>query len=346
MSAVKISIDEGVNLKLLIPNIFTRSNLFSTGKSKIRPCHENIELNTCKGTSIYFTGEELRQDDLDVFLALLYFNTQKNYGPNSEKHEKKSSYRVVFKLKDILKMMNWSYRSAYIEKLNLCLDRLLSSNISIKTNDYNIDSRLILEVERPVSNRNDPYICLLSDNILCLLTDKTTTFIPSWQRKSLNSFGKWLHAYYGSHAQPLPISVDFLQKLSGSKIEKRFKFRQKLYEELDNLKSVGFLDNFKIDESDKVHVLRSRKINNSHSSIFNNQIISTLDAFVNHTDEKHLDLDELYAIDNFNMSKDDFESEVKKSLRIMESHKFIRSYFPVPNDKRKLHIIRRGSKLK
>ena len=46
---------------------------------------------------------------------------------------------------------------------------------------------------------------------------------------------QWLHGFYASHAQPLPISIAKLHTLSGSEAGELWKFTQTLRKNLDHL---------------------------------------------------------------------------------------------------------------
>ncbi len=75
----------------------------------------------------------------------------------------------------------------------------------------------------------------------------------------------WLHGYYASHAEPLPVKVDTLRQLCGSKTKTLYSFRQKLREALKALaaEDVGAIETWQIDDNDLVHVDRGKAITSS-----------------------------------------------------------------------------------
>jgi hypothetical protein len=70
----------------------------------------------------------------------------------------------------------------------------------------------------------------------------------------------WLHGYYSSHAKPLPVQVDTLRSLSGSKDKTLFSYRQKLRRALDELKAIGAIASWQIEAADLVTVDRGNAI--------------------------------------------------------------------------------------
>ncbi|HEX2243237.1 MAG TPA: plasmid replication initiator TrfA, partial [Gammaproteobacteria bacterium] len=70
----------------------------------------------------------------------------------------------------------------------------------------------------------------------------------------------WLHGYYATHAKPLPVKVDTLRSLSGSKAKKLYHFRAALRQALDELKATGAIASWQIDTDELVTVNRGNAI--------------------------------------------------------------------------------------
>ena len=70
----------------------------------------------------------------------------------------------------------------------------------------------------------------------------------------------WLHGYYATHAKPLPVKVDTLRSLSGSKAKKLYHFRAALRQALDELKATGAIVSWQIDTDELVTVNRGDAI--------------------------------------------------------------------------------------
>jgi hypothetical protein len=88
------------------------------------------------------------------------------------------------------------------------------------------------------------------------------TAIDWQQRQELRGkpLALWLHGYYATHAKPLPVKVETLRNLSGSKTAALFKFRQQLRKALGELKAIGAIASWQIDAADLVTVDRGDAI--------------------------------------------------------------------------------------
>ena len=88
------------------------------------------------------------------------------------------------------------------------------------------------------------------------------TAIDWQQRQQLRRrpLALWLHGYYSSHAKPLPVKVDTLRSLSGTKNPQLFAFRRQLRKALAELKTMGAIASWQIDAADLVTVDRGNAI--------------------------------------------------------------------------------------
>ena len=77
------------------------------------------------------------------------------------------------------------------------------------------------------------------------------------KRKQLATMAKKLHSFYFTHREPFGLYVKTLHQICSSRIAVMAKFRYKLRQALDELKSIGFLDSWEIDKNDVVRVMRS-----------------------------------------------------------------------------------------
>ena len=70
-----------------IPNAFARSALFNVANARKgeRSNVKRLEIAALRGISITYTGEELRQDDEDVFLQLLHIARDTELGQPDRK---------------------------------------------------------------------------------------------------------------------------------------------------------------------------------------------------------------------------------------------------------------------
>lgn len=89
------------------------------------------------------------------------------------------------------------------------------------------------------------------------LYDAGWTDIDWQQRKKLmrKPLGQWLHGFLASHAEPLPLTVDYLRQLSGSRNATLRRFKQHLQKALADLQAIGAITSYSFD-GDKVVIRR------------------------------------------------------------------------------------------
>jgi TrfA protein len=88
------------------------------------------------------------------------------------------------------------------------------------------------------------------------------TSVDWQQRQELRAkpLALWLHGYYATHAKPLPVKVETLRNLAGSKAKTLYHFRAALRQALDELKVIGAIASWKIITADLVTVDRGDAI--------------------------------------------------------------------------------------
>ena len=69
------------------------------------------------------------------------------------------------------------------------------------------------------------------------------------RRLSRKPLAQALHGYYSSHRNPYPVSVQFLQKITGSRNRQPAGFKRRCREALDDLVEVGFLSSYSIEKA-------------------------------------------------------------------------------------------------
>ena len=236
-----------------LPNPMARSALFTVG-NKTEPrmyykSHKTIQ--TISGYVITYRGEELRQDDEDVFLQLVHLARKHPLGE-----------RVEFAAYSLLKELNWSKSSEGYDRLRAMLDRLQGTSLRITSQhpgEGGFQGALIRKFAWK-DDENAPltkWVVFLEPEIVKLFSPNGYTQVFWEQRLRLkSSVAKYLHGYYGTHEQPYPMKVATLQTLSGSRAARLTDFRKALRKALDLLVTERFLDRWNIDGSDLVHVIR------------------------------------------------------------------------------------------
>lgn len=236
--------------KRVIPNDLIRSSLFTISNHKMpRSYLKEQSLFTFGETSISYTGEELRQDDEDVWLQIIYHAS------------KERTHSIEFMPYSMISKLDWPRRTQYRDKLKSILTRLSATNLSIR-NKY-LRAGISVSLVRKFVWTDDSGSSLkrwrvwIEPEIIKLFSHSLYTKIHWVQRKKLKPLAKWLHAYYSSHAVPLPVPIVILKRASGSKTKALSHFKEQLKMALNELMFIGFLkDDFYIDLSNTLHVKR------------------------------------------------------------------------------------------
>ncbi|OGT32624.1 MAG: hypothetical protein A3C44_04510 [Gammaproteobacteria bacterium RIFCSPHIGHO2_02_FULL_39_13] len=240
--------------KRIIPNEMVRSALFTIGNHNAsRPFLKNIKVSSFRSSEIRYTGEELRQDDEDVWLQLIYLASQ------TQKTE------VNFKPYSFLSDMGWAQRTQYRDRLKASLTRMSATSLEIYNHQFEkgIAFSLVRKFEWYSDDKKlSHWRIWLEPEMVKLYSElgKMYTKVQWEQRKKLGPLAKWLHSFYSSHAEPDPIHLMRLMSLSGSKTKSIKHFKPILRNALKELMIVGFLtqDVF-IDEQYYLVVTRSKE---------------------------------------------------------------------------------------
>ncbi len=241
-----------VDAKRIIPNDLIRSSLFTISNHRQKRDYLSDKmLFTFGQTEINYRGEELRQDDEDVWLQLIYLASQNQ---NSS---------VEFMPYTFLSEIGWPGRSQYRDKLKECLERMTATNLGIKNKEHK--AGLSISLVRKFSWRDDvgdpikKWRVWLEPEILRLFENQNYSKLEWEQRKKLNPLAKWLHAYYTSHHEPYPVSVPTLMKACGSKTKTLKHFKPMLREAMVDLVQVKLLRDFFIDAKNILHVKKCHR---------------------------------------------------------------------------------------
>ena len=88
----------------------------------------------------------------------------------------------------------------------------------------------------------------LSTKLIQLFGDDQWTAVDWQQRLELRCkpLAQFLHAYYSSHKTPYPVSIEFLQQLTGSRNAQTASFKRQVCTALDVLVAIGFLQDYSV----------------------------------------------------------------------------------------------------
>ncbi|MDZ5458078.1 plasmid replication initiator TrfA [Azohydromonas lata] len=243
-----------------LPNPIARSSLFTVGnQNEPRNFYrEHRTIQTLAGWVLTVRGEELRQDDEDVFLQLIHLARCRPLGE-----------AVSFTAYSFLKELGWKRSVEGYNRLKASFDRLqftsirLSSDASGADGFYLYQGALLRKFTGKSASGDEPkakWTVWLEPEIIKLFGPSTYTQVWWEQRLRLRSaLAKYLHSYFSTHEAPYPLKVETLKGLTGSRAARLTDFRKALRVALQQLVNEGFLDNWTIDGSDIVHVTRSTK---------------------------------------------------------------------------------------
>lgn len=240
-----------------IPNALARSALFCVGNPRIKERrYFNGELIAATGgITLMYTGSELRQDDLDVFLQVLHLAKEQKLGEN-----------IQFTAWSMILAMGWAKHMESYQRLSACMIRMKATALCL-TVESRTGSRmgfagsLIGQFDWRETGSNEPlreWSVSLEQKIVLLFEPAAYSLLNWRTRLDLPPLAARLHSYYSTHREPFPVSTELLHKISGSKIKELRKFRYELRAALILLVTNGFFLEAHIDtKSDLVYVVRA-----------------------------------------------------------------------------------------
>ena len=232
------------------PNSFLRSALFAAIQGKDRADFKKVELFSQQGITITYTGEQLNQEDMTVWLALVDLMKKDPLGTECK-----------FTAHEILKYMGLPTGGTQYEQLEMAVCRMTACLVRIETERYIYGKSLIEGFV--IDKDTNQYRVKLSRHLIKLFGDNDWTAIDWEQRKQLRNkpLCLKLHDYYSSHDEPFSVSLKFLSDLTGSINKQKASFKRQVKTALEELVKIGFLRNYSI-EGDIVKVERSQNSTN------------------------------------------------------------------------------------
>lgn len=237
-----------------IPNPFARSALFTAaGQKEPRLNLKRTKIATVNGFDLYYTGEELRQDDEDVFLQAIHL--ARMHSPDDA---------LGTNGNQLLDALQWGKSKRDYTRLKESLLRLTESTVIVThANGRNgFTGGLVRKVawtQDDSSGTRTNWMIYFEREIITLFASDGYTLINWEQRLGLTPLAKWLHSFYFTHRDPFPYKVETLYGLCGSKCKELRAFRFLLKKALNTLKESGFLIDWKLDPvTDVITVIRAK----------------------------------------------------------------------------------------
>jgi hypothetical protein len=229
------------------PNSFARSALFSAIQGKDRALVKDELIFSQQNFSVKYSGEQLNQEDMTVWLSLVDLARQHPLGTECS-----------FTAYGILKHMGLSDGGDQRKRLFENMKRLAGGLVEIRL-DRSVYCGTLVD-DFFVDEVSDHYKLTLNRKLINIFGEHDWTALNWDQRKQLRRkpLAQKLHEYFSSHEFPKPVTIEFLHSMTGSNTKKIFKFKQSLKTALDELVKIAFLESYHI-EGEKVTVKRVHK---------------------------------------------------------------------------------------
>jgi len=226
------------------PNPALRGALFPAIQGKDRQMLNDVLVASVEGQQIKVKGEQLNQEDLEVWLAVLNLCRSHPLGDicHSSAHA-------------LLRAMDRGTGNTQHRQLDASLMRL-AQPVQIKGSRYSYVGGLVMEVVKDERDRH--YLIQVNPKLAHLFGQEGWTKLDTATRRQLRGkpLALWLQAHYATHREPFPYSVTKLRDLSGSRTKDLKAFRQNLRQALPELQRVGAIWGWEIDARDLVHVYK------------------------------------------------------------------------------------------
>lgn len=231
-----------------------RSALFTCRQKEARAQLKTCPVHSVEHITIFYTGEELRQRDLDVYLVLLHIA-----------RGSRIDGWIYFSATSIVKALSWTYSGRSYTELEDCIRRLKACSLEVESRmrsgkkiryGGSLIGEFALETDGSQVGR---WAIKLNPRIVAMFAPGCYSQIDWSIRIKLSPVAKWLQAFYATNVEPYAMKVERLCRLSGSTAKQLKHFRATLKRALHELTEHGIIDSFQIDETDKVRVIKKAR---------------------------------------------------------------------------------------
>lgn len=206
-----------------VPNAILRSALFGIVAKGARKYEQRVLKASVNGITVKFTGQQLDQSDLDVWLGCLQYLKKVPVGT-----------QVHFSMYSFLKNLGRNTGKSDREWLRNSLTRLSACLIEMGDGRHFYNGHLINDYYR--NEVEGEYILTLNPKILSFFSSELWTGLDLDKRRQLKgkTLSQWLHGFYSTHSAPHPYKVETLKNLCGSEADLK-EFRRMLKKALSDL---------------------------------------------------------------------------------------------------------------
>lgn len=226
-----------------VPNVWLRCALFAGIQGKGRQALKRELLATVDGVEIRFSGWQLDQSDLDVWETVIHLARHHRIGN-----------QVQFSEVQVLKTLKRSTGTSDRLWLRSALVRLAGATIEMKYGSLTFFGALLKGAGDEMAG---VYVIELESRLEALYMAGWTQI--EWDERVLlrrKPLALWLHGWFCSHAEPFPLGIETIQRLSGSVNAHPGSFKRQLSKALDELVLIGALVSWRL-SGHRVCVMRT-----------------------------------------------------------------------------------------
>lgn len=225
-----------------IPNIALRGALFGVIGKGPRKYEDKVQKTTINGITVYYTGPQLDQADLDVWAQCLNLNQSVPLGQ-----------KIVFSSNAFLARIGRNTGKTDRAWLHTALRRLMGAIVELGYDQYFYSGQLLHHWYR--DEKTGKNSMLLNPELLPFFQAQQWTGLVINQRHALNGkpLAQWLHGFFSTHEKPFPYKVETIKGLCGSQRGELKKFRFDLKKSLSDLSIVTGWTCW-VDENDLVNI--------------------------------------------------------------------------------------------
>ena len=185
------------------PDVCLRSALFGVVRPGRRRWLKDEALTAIGGYEVRWSGEQLDQGDLDIWLQLLHLL-----------RDQPIDGRVYFSLRAVLRALGRNTGKSDRDWLIRGLDRLSGGTVTLESSRFKVRGGMLVWGIDKETNR---CFATPSRDLVPLFQPDTYTLLDFQRRLSVSSqLGRWLHEFYSTHAKPHAYKVETLRELCGS----------------------------------------------------------------------------------------------------------------------------------
>lgn len=211
-------------VKRVAPNAMLRGSLFGIVGKGSRKYEEKVLKATIGEIFVKYTGKQLDQTDLDVYLECIYRCAKSLLGEE-----------VRFFAYDFLKSIGRDTGKSQYEWLKDSLLRLMTCAVEIGDGRFFYAGHIVNDNYR--DEETGEFVISLNPKIAAFFSTDMWTGLSLKERYALKGkpLCQWLHGFYSTHAKPHPYKVETIKNLCGSQRGELKKFRYDLKKSLLDL---------------------------------------------------------------------------------------------------------------